>query len=84
MGQGPTSRREKKLLSRLQLASLEVSGLVSEIECEVQRIVQVQDRLKIFNPAARHQQLSSVSFSEGWRISYRAAWHGDRSGRCGQ
>jgi hypothetical protein len=39
-------RVRRKLLSRLQLASLEVSGLVSEIECEVQRTDQVQDHLK--------------------------------------
>ena len=36
----------RKLLRRLQFASLEVSGLVSEIECEVQRADQVQDHLK--------------------------------------
>ncbi len=39
-------RVRRKLLSRLQLASMEVSGLVSEIECEVQRTDQVQDHLK--------------------------------------
>ena len=35
-----------KVVTRLQLATLEVSGLVAEIECEVQRADQVQDRLK--------------------------------------
>ncbi len=36
----------RKLVTRLQLATLEVSGLVAEIECEVQRADQVQDHLK--------------------------------------
>ena len=36
----------RKLITRLQLATLEVSGLVAEIECEVQRADEVQDRLK--------------------------------------
>ncbi len=39
-------RIRRKLLARLQLASLEVSSLVAEIECEVQRADHVQDRLK--------------------------------------
>jgi hypothetical protein len=39
-------RVRRRLLARLQLATLEVSGLVAEIECEVQRTDQVQDRLK--------------------------------------
>lgn len=39
-------RVRRKVVTRLQLASLEVSGLVAEIECEVQRADQVQDRLK--------------------------------------
>jgi hypothetical protein len=39
-------RVRRKLVTRLQLATLEVSGLVAEIECEVQRADQVQDRLK--------------------------------------
>lgn len=39
-------RVRRKVVTRLQLATLEVSGLVAEIECEVQRIDQVQDRLK--------------------------------------
>jgi hypothetical protein len=39
-------RVRRRLLARLQLATLEVSGLVAEIECEVQRADQVQDRLK--------------------------------------
>ena len=36
----------RKMMARLQLARLEVSGLVAEIECEVQRADQIQDRLK--------------------------------------
>ena len=39
-------RVRRKLVTRLQLATLEVSGLVAEIECEVQRADQVQDRLR--------------------------------------
>ena len=39
-------RVRRKLVTRLQLATLEVSGLVAEIECEVQRADQVQDHLK--------------------------------------
>ncbi len=39
-------RVRRKLVTRLQLATLEVSGLVAEIECEVQRADQVQDRIK--------------------------------------
>ena len=39
-------RVRRKFVTRLQLATLEVSGLVAEIECEVQRAHQVQDRLK--------------------------------------
>ena len=39
-------RVRRKVVARLQLATLEVSGLVAEIECEVQRADQVQDRLK--------------------------------------
>lgn len=39
-------RVRRKFLARLQLASLEVSSLVAEIECEVQRADHVQDRLK--------------------------------------
>lgn len=39
-------RVRRKVVTRLQLATLEVSGLVAEIECEVQRADQVQDRLK--------------------------------------
>lgn|SRR5262245_60324764 len=35
----------QKVLTRLVLATLEVSGLVAEIECEVQRADQVHDRL---------------------------------------
>jgi hypothetical protein len=39
-------RIRRKLLARLQLASLEVASLVAEIECEVHRADEVQDRLK--------------------------------------
>lgn len=39
-------RLRRRLVTRLQLATLEVSGLVAEIECEVQRADEVQDRLK--------------------------------------
>jgi hypothetical protein len=39
-------RARRKLTTRLQLADMEVSGLVAEIECEVQRTDEVQDRLK--------------------------------------
>ncbi len=38
-------RVRQKVIIRLVLATLEVSGLVSEIECEVQRADQVHDRL---------------------------------------
>jgi len=44
--QADIERVRRKLVTRLQLASLEVSGLVAEIECEVQRADQVQDRLR--------------------------------------
>jgi hypothetical protein len=36
----------RKLTIRLQLANLEISSIVAEIECEVQRADEVQDRLK--------------------------------------
>jgi len=39
-------RVRRKVVTRLQLATLEVSGFVAEIECEVQRADQVQDRLR--------------------------------------
>ena len=39
-------RARRKLTTRLQLANMEVSSLVAEIECEVQRADEVQDRLK--------------------------------------
>jgi hypothetical protein len=41
-----TERVRRKVINRLQLASLEVSGLVAELECEVHRTDEVQDRLK--------------------------------------
>ena len=43
---GAIERVRRKLVTRLQLATLEVSGLVAEIECEVQRADQVQDHLR--------------------------------------
>jgi hypothetical protein len=39
-------RARRKLTTRIQLATMEVSSLVAEIECEVQRADEVQDRLK--------------------------------------
>lgn len=36
----------RKLINRVQLATLEVSSLVAELECEVHRADEVQDRLK--------------------------------------
>jgi len=45
-GQVDVEQVRRKLITRLQLATLEVSGLVAEIECEVQRADEVQDRLK--------------------------------------
>lgn len=39
-------RARRKLTTRLQLANLEVMSIVAEIECEVQRADEVQDRLK--------------------------------------
>jgi hypothetical protein len=36
----------RKLTTRIQLATMEVSSVVAEIECEVQRADEVQDRLK--------------------------------------
>jgi hypothetical protein len=39
-------RARRRLTTRLQLANLEVSSAVAEIECEVQRADEVQDRLK--------------------------------------
>ena len=44
--QADIERVRRKVVTRLQLATLEVSGLVAEIECEVQRADQVQDRLR--------------------------------------
>lgn len=41
-----TNRVRQRLLTRLQLATLEVSSLVAELECEVHRADEVQDRLK--------------------------------------
>lgn len=39
-------RARRKLTTRIQLATMEVSSLVAEIECETQRADEVQDRLK--------------------------------------
>lgn len=39
-------RARRKLINRVQLATLEVSSLVAELECEVHRADEVQDRLK--------------------------------------
>ena len=39
-------RARRKLTARIQLATMEVSSVVAEIECEVQRADEVQDRLK--------------------------------------
>jgi hypothetical protein len=39
-------RARRKLTTRLDLANLEVSSTVAEIECEVQRADEIQDRLK--------------------------------------
>jgi len=44
--QAEIERLRRRLLARVQLASLEVSSLVAEIECEVHRADEVQDRLK--------------------------------------
>jgi hypothetical protein len=41
-----TERVRQKLLNMVQLAALEVSSLVAELECEVHRADEVQDRLK--------------------------------------
>lgn len=39
-------RARRKVTTNLQLANLEVSSIVAEIECEVQRADEIQDRLK--------------------------------------
>ncbi len=44
--QAEVERVRRKLLGRLQLANLEVASLVAEIECEVHRADEVQDRLR--------------------------------------
>lgn len=43
---GDIERARRKLTTRLDLAGMEVSSTVAEIECEVQRADEVQDRLK--------------------------------------
>ncbi len=40
------ARVRQRLLNMVQLATLEVSGLVAELECEVHRADEVQDKLK--------------------------------------
>lgn len=56
-------RVRRKLVTRVQLATLEVSGLVAEIECETQRADQVQDRLKdIQTTRATSQTILAVIF----------------------
>ena len=49
-------RVRRKVVTRLQLATLEVSGLVAEIECEVQRADQIQDRLRDIQTARTTSQ----------------------------
>jgi hypothetical protein len=43
---GDIERARRRVTTHLQLATLEVSSMVAEIECEVQRADEVQDRLK--------------------------------------
>lgn len=54
-------RVRRKLINRLQLATLEVSSLVAELECEVHRADEVQDRLKeVQNTRSMSQTILSV------------------------
>ena len=56
-------RARQKVITRLVLATLEVSGLVAEIECEVQRADQVHDRLQdIQNTRTTSQTILGVIF----------------------
>jgi len=56
-------RIRQKVVIRLVLATLEVSGLVAEIECEVQRADQVHDRLwDIQTTRATSQTILAVIF----------------------
>jgi len=56
-------RVRQKVVIRLVLATLEVSGLVAEIECEVQRADQVHDRLwDIQTTRATSQTILAVIF----------------------
>ncbi len=56
-------RVRQKLVTRLVLATLEVSGLVAEIECEVQRADEVHDRLwDIQNTRTTSQTILGVIF----------------------
>lgn len=41
-----TDRVRRKLINRVQLATLEVSSLVAELECEVHRTDEVEDRIR--------------------------------------
>lgn len=43
---GDIERARRRVTTHLQLATMEVSSIVAEIECEVQRADEVQDRLK--------------------------------------
>jgi hypothetical protein len=43
---GDIDRARRRVTTHLQLSTLEVSSIVAEIECEVQRADEVQDRLK--------------------------------------
>jgi hypothetical protein len=43
---GDIERARRRVTTQLQLSTLEVSSIVAEIECEVQRADEVQDRLK--------------------------------------
>ncbi|UVT17450.1 MAG: hypothetical protein H8K04_07905 [Nitrospira sp.] len=56
-----TNKVRRRLLTRVQLATLEVSSLVAELECEVRRADEVQDRLKdIQETRSKSQTILSV------------------------
>lgn len=56
-------RVRRQLTTRLQLATLEVSSLVAEIECEVHRADEIQDRLKeIQNQRMTSQTILGIIF----------------------
>ena len=80
-GRGRHRAREKENCSAaFQLASLEVSGPSPKSNVRCSGPIRFRITSKIFNPPARRRKLSSVSFLEGWRISYRAAsaWRRER------